>query len=204
MKGKVLRKEEMETITEMQENMRLNRRNRGLDTVFDLSPKMVQYCDMFLSIHEDIRRLDVDMCPLWDTDEAQWTEPMKYVFKLLQQKRPYNKWGSAFQFDDLYATSQKEAWNVVFSKVEDFIANKSDFPAQRGKDFDGFPVHFSTADRDDMRKYLMQLDGYTSILEDEQENTSFVVHCKMSGLLNQIPSVWLYFGKHAPPVFKGK
>jgi len=196
--AKVLKKMENDTITEMQENMRLNRRNRGLDSVFDLSDKMKEYCDLFLTIHENMRRLDVDMCPIWDLKEDQWTEAQCYVFKLLQNKRPYNKWGSAFQFDDYYVSKEKDGWNEIFTSVEEFIAMKSDFPARRGKDFDGFPVHFSTADRDDMRKYLMQLPGYTAILEDEQEDTAFVVHCKMWGLLDQIPSVWLYFGKHAP------
>jgi hypothetical protein len=203
-KPAALQKMEYQTVTEMQENMRLNRRNRGLDSVFDLSGQMASYCDLFLTIHEKMRRLDGDkpMCPLWETPEPQWTEPMKYVFKLMNGKRPFNKWGSAFQADDNYVSAQQAGWDEVFGLVEEFIAMKSEFPSRRGKDFDGFPVHFSTADRDDMRKYLMQLAGYTAILEDTQEDTCFVVHCKMWGLLDQILSVWLYFGKHAPPVKK--
>lgn len=192
---------EYKTVTEMQENMRLNRRNRGLDSVFDLSEGMSRYCDLFLDIHEAMRKLDVDkpMCPLWTTPEKEWTEAMKYTFKLLKSKRPYNKFGSAFGTDDNYVSGQQAGWEEVFSMIEQFHGMKTEFPSKRGKGFDGFPVHFSTADRDDMRRYLMKLPGYTEILEDTQENTAFVVHCKIFGFLNGIPSVWLYFGKHAPP-----
>merc|ERR550537_1917852 len=111
---------------------------------------------------------------------------MKYVFKLLKGKRPFNKWGSAFAEDSKYSDEQTAGWEALFGEVDKFMAMKNDFPARRGRDFDGFPVHFSTSNRDDMRKYLMQLPGYTSILEDEQEDTAFVVHCKMWGLLDQI------------------
>merc|ERR1719263_1737007 len=119
---------------------------------------------------------------------------MKYLFKLLQKKRPYNKWGSAFQSDSNYVSNQQEGWANVLAKVSEFLAMRKEFPSKRGKDFDGFPIHFSTADRDDMRKYLMKLEGYTKILEDTQSDTYFVVHCRMWSYLDQIPSVWLYFG----------
>jgi len=197
---------EYATITEMEENMRLNRRNRGLDTVFDKNEKMVNYVDALLEIHEMMRRLDTDkpMCPLWETPEAEWTEAMKYVFKLLHERRPFNKLGSAFQSDDNYVQNQKEGWKKVLDKVTNFINSKKDFPSKRGKEFKGFPIHFSTADRDDMRKHLMKLEGYTKILEDTEVDTFFVVHCHMWGYLDQIPSVWLYFGIHARPPKKEK
>lgn len=191
-------KMEQSTLTEMQENMRLNRRNRGLDTVFDLSKSMQEYIDIFLNIHEKLRRLDFDHCPLWKTSEDKWTEPMKYTFKLMNEKRPHNKWGSAFQFESQHVANQEEGWTEVFTLVESFMGKKQTFPARRGKDFDGFPVHFCTGDRDHMRKYLMELHGYKKILEDKQENTAFVLQCKMFGFLNQITSVWLYFGMHVP------
>jgi centrosomal protein CEP76 len=186
------------TITEMQENMRLTRRNQGLDTVFDLSKSMRDYVDLFLCIHEEIRKLDYDLCPLWSTAEDRWTEPMKYTFKLLNKKRPYNRWGSAFQFDDQHKSTQESGWSQLLAKVATFLGMKDQFPQRRGKDFDGVPVHFSTADRDKMRKYLMELREYKKMLEDKQDNTAYVIHCKMFGFLNQITSVWLYFGMHKP------
>jgi len=138
------------------------------------------------------------MCPLWRVVESNWTEPMKYTFKLLNEKRPFNKWGTAFQFDAKHKQTQEIGWMRLFTMVETFLGMKSQFPLRRGKDFDGFPVHFSTADRDHMRKYLVELSEYNKILGDKQENTAFVVHCKMFGFLNQITSVWLYFGMHQP------
>lgn len=196
-----LKKMETSTVTEMEENMRLNRRNRGLDSFFDKNERMITYLDLFLEIHEMVRRLDWDkpMCPIWDTPEAARSEEMNYLFKLLQMTKPYNKWGSAFNSDSNYVSNQQEEWAKVLSKTLEFINLRKEFPSKRGKDFDGFPIHFSTADRDDMRKYLMKLEGYTKILEDEQPDTYFVVHCRMWSYLDQIPSVWLYFGKHAPP-----
>jgi hypothetical protein len=193
-----LAKMEIQTVTEMQENMRLNRRNRGLDSIFDLSKEMKDYCDKFLTIHEEMRRLDYDVCPLWGKPEESWTPDMQYVFKLMDERRPFNKWGSAFESDALYVNAQQEAWHKVFDLVAEFRALKAEFPSKRGKDFDGFPVHFATSDRDDMRRYLMELDAYNGILNDDKEGTIFVVHCKMWGLLNAIPSVWLYFGRHYP------
>jgi len=199
--AKDLVKMQTATITEMEENMRLSRRNRGLDSFFDKSDKMVEYVDCLLDIHEKMRRLDTDkpMCPLWETPEAQWKEEEKFVFKLLKGRKPFNKLGSAFQFDDTYVRDQKTKWQELLTKVTEFIGKKPTFPSKRGKEFDGFPVHFCTADRDDVRKHLMKLEGYTKILEDTQIDTCFVVHCRMWGYLDQIPSVWLYFGMHRPP-----
>jgi centrosomal protein CEP76 len=191
-------KMENSMLTEMQENMRLNRRNRGLDTVFDLSRSMREYVDQFLSIHEKLRTLDYDMCPLWATKEDKWTEPMKYCFRLLNKKRPFNKWGSALSLDSQHVSNQEEGWKMLFDMIDTFMGLRITFPARRGKDFDGFPVHFCTGDRDHIRKYLMELPAYKKILEDQQENTAFVLQCKMFGFLNQITSVWLYFGMHEP------
>merc|ERR1711988_1039104 len=106
--------------------------------------------------------------------------------------------GSAFKSADNYVNDQQSGWEDLFDEIQEFMDMKEDFPSKRGKDFDGFPVHFSTSDRDEMRKLLMQLPGYTLILEDEREETAFFVHCKMWGLLNGVQSVWLYFGMHAP------
>merc|ERR1712185_455823 len=130
-----------------------------------------------------MRRLDVDLCPLWEKQEKHWTEKDKYVFKLLKERRPHNKWGSAFKSADNYVNDQQSGWEDLYDEIQEFMDMKEDFPSKRGKDFDGFPVHFSTSDRDEMRKLLMQLPGYTLILEDERDETAFFVHCKMWGLL---------------------
>jgi len=195
----MVKSEEQKTILEMQENMRLYRGNHGLSCEFDKDRRMPGYCRDYLTILEGLRSLDKDFCPIWQKKQSEWTEAEKYIFKLLDEKPTLNRHGSAFSADSVYLGQQEDGWQELMYQVEAFIAQKLDFPFRRGKQFDGFAIHFSTSEPDEMRKYLMLLDDYRKLIDcDDADDLNFVVHCEMWALLNGILSVWLYFGCHCP------
>lgn len=187
------------TIMEMQENMRLYRSNHGLSCDFDKDKRMPGYCRDYLTILEALRSLDKDMCPIFQKKQSEWNEAEEYIFKLLGEKQLMNRHGSAFSADSRYCSEQEDAWVELMYQVEAFLAQKDEFPYRRGKEFDGFACHFSTSEPDEIRKYLMHLDDYKTLIDcDDADDLNFVVHCEMWALLNGILSVWLYFGKHCP------
>merc|ERR1719221_2275639 len=53
--------------------MRLFRGKRGHDTFFEKSDDLKSILTNFLSIHEQIRKLDIDFCPIMDKEEEDRT-----------------------------------------------------------------------------------------------------------------------------------
>jgi centrosomal protein CEP76 len=197
---KIMKLEEV-LVTEMEENMRLARRREGKDTIFDKGPHIVSVLEQYLSIQESLRRLDMDFCPFAETPLEQLQPEERYLVESIKDskcQRSHNKFGTPFKKDN--EEEQPAKWREVLNDVADFEKSKSTFNTRRGKVFKGFPVHFSTTDKELIRKYLMQNkdhDDYRKLLQAGNrgdENVIFTVHCKIYSLLGGITSTWLYFG----------
>mmetsp|Transcript_70355 Transcript_70355/g.153301 ORF Transcript_70355/g.153301 Transcript_70355/m.153301 type:complete len:1300 (+) Transcript_70355:110-4009(+) len=201
---------EKEMIAEMEENMRLSRGKRGLDTFFERSEKLLRQLDTFLILLDRMRKLDIDFCPWAHQDPAAWTESQRYLLKLRfgtddeqeMKNNIYNRHGSAFTQSSRYVAYQKEtdrAWRKLANQVETTYLNKGGFNGVlRGKVLKGFPVHFSTSDKEEVRGYLTNLPEYQDILTKDSEGTIFTIHCKMFAMLGGVQSFWLYIGVHEP------
>jgi hypothetical protein len=74
---------ERDLITEMEENMRLYRGKSGHDTFFDRPEDLKTILSNFLHVHEQIRRLDIDFCPIFAIPEDKRTSYEKYLLALL-------------------------------------------------------------------------------------------------------------------------
>lgn len=183
----------------MQENMRLFRSKRGLDTFFDSREDLTNQLRDYLEIQEMNRQLDVDFCPMWKKPEAQWGHIERFLIKkLFRYQRPYNRHGSPFKMWKDYERLQRDGWGKQYDLIQSFISRRDLFPTRRGKVFNGFPVHFSTADKEQIRVLLQDLKEYTRFLEDGQEGILFTIECLVKSMLGGILSVWLYIGMQAP------
>lgn len=208
LKHSQLRQLESQLVTESQENLRLLRGRIGKDTIFDHRPQLLEQLDQFLHIHEEIATLDVDFCPLWDTDSAKWNDAESYLARLLAphfQER-FNKFGTAFNQPDrkgkyrYYTTVQaaeQKGWHQVLAKIRSFKEGKSVFPTMKGKVFGGFPLHFSSADKDLIRDYVMKSSEYQELIH-QHDDSIFTIHCHIFPLPGGITSTWLFFGTQSP------
>jgi len=209
LKPEKIAKLEKDMVAEMEENLRLTRGKAGRDFFPDRGEELERYLTKFLGIHENLRRLDVDFCPILDIEPKDRDQYQKYVLETLNYgkcKERYNKYRSAFADEKEwpgYAAKQAELWDQVMNEVRQFIDGMGFFPVKKGKDFSGKPMHFSTPDKEIIRGYLMDNDSFFKELCDikDEENPVFTVHCKMWGLLGGVQSCWLYFGvqKLKPP-----
>jgi len=196
---------ELETINEMEENMRLYRQKRGHDTWWDKSPELLQQLTLFLDIHERMKTIDVDLCPLWQKRSEDWDPYERYIVDRLHFgncRQPWNRYGTPYTQQDHggskrfanYRRMQMGAWEELMGVVKSFVDRKKLFPTKKGKVFTGFPVHFCTVDKNEIRRYLMQLPEYRRMLERTEEGLDFTIHCKIYGFLGGIQSCWIYFG----------
>mmetsp|Transcript_70356 Transcript_70356/g.162655 ORF Transcript_70356/g.162655 Transcript_70356/m.162655 type:complete len:698 (+) Transcript_70356:3-2096(+) len=194
---------QVETVNEMEENMRLYRQKRGHDTWWDKHPELLMQLETFLEIHEQMRLLDVDLCPIWQKTPEEMTIYEKYITERLNFggcHKPYNKYGTPFNQGEglthykAYLSEQARAYEELLDMVKNFCDRKKQFPTRKGKVFNGFPVHFCTVDKDEIRGYLMRLPEYVKLLERTEEGLEFTIHCKIYGLLGGVQSTWIYFG----------
>merc|ERR1719362_54389 len=190
-------------INEMEENMRLYRQKRGYDTWSDKRPDLLAQITTFLEIQEQMRRIDVDLAPLWRKSREEWREIEIYLVDKLhfgRCARVYNRYGTPFNQGEnakkhkAYLAAQARAWDQLCLKVRQLLDGRKMFPTRKGKEFSGLPVQFSTVDKDTIRGYLMKNAKYKELLEMSEENLEFTVHCKIFGLLGGVQSCWLYFG----------
>mmetsp|Transcript_98361 Transcript_98361/g.220198 ORF Transcript_98361/g.220198 Transcript_98361/m.220198 type:complete len:1301 (+) Transcript_98361:36-3938(+) len=197
---------ERDMITEMEENMRLFRGKRGHDTFFDRPDDLKAILSNFLHVHEQIRRLDIDFCPIFAIPEDKRTSYEKYLLTLLTAKGrgQYNKYGTPFRRSiggeryNTYNSEQEKGWDRLLADVTSFMEGKKMFPTRKGKTFTGMPIHFNTADKEQIRTYLMQEKSYLDMLDDNRPGVYFTAHCKIYPLLGGIQSTWLYFGVQSP------
>jgi len=171
-------------LSEMRENMRMYRAKRGFDTSFDDRDDLIDRLTQFLNMEEMRLSLDPDFCP---------EEERAYL-----KVKEWNKHPSPFKSDGAYTSMQAAGWAELKTLQKAFDAKIDDFPTKRGKVFEGFPVHFSTADDGLIRTYLMEIKQYTDMLNVNSDDISYSVECKITPLLGGIQSVWLYIGSQQP------
>mmetsp|Transcript_78620 Transcript_78620/g.206948 ORF Transcript_78620/g.206948 Transcript_78620/m.206948 type:complete len:544 (-) Transcript_78620:201-1832(-) len=208
-----IERRQQEMVAEMEENMRLSRGKRGMDTYFDKSEKLLSQLDAFLRILEQMRKLDIDMCP-WFNEAGysyeNWKPGERYLMKLrcgsekkedvLNQR--YNKLGCAFGSSTRYADYIKESedmWRKLAQQAENY-ANSGGFEGAllRGKTLTGFPAHFCTSDKEEVRSHLMGMSEYQRMMENLAEGTVFTIHCRMFAMLGGVQSLWIYIAMQEP------
>ncbi|CAJ1415254.1 unnamed protein product [Effrenium voratum] len=149
-----------------EETLRLLRGRNGKETNFDLRPQLLQQLDSFLEIHEEVAGLDLDFCPIFEKDRAEWSLEESQLADILAPRfqERCNRLGTAFKQADergkyrYYSAIQaqeEKGWHHVLVRIKSFHAGKSVFPTMKGKEFSGFPLHFSSADKDLIRDYVM-------------------------------------------------
>mmetsp|Transcript_39243 Transcript_39243/g.98745 ORF Transcript_39243/g.98745 Transcript_39243/m.98745 type:complete len:1294 (-) Transcript_39243:41-3922(-) len=204
-----IEKREQDMICEAEENMRLSRGKKGMDTFFEKGERLVRQLSDFLTLLERMRKLDIDFCPCLDKMYEDWSESEKYMMTLrcgttdpqqLGEQR-FNKYGSAFGHENNdrykgYPEEQTKEWRQLEEDMANF--RKGSFEVQRGKEFTGLPVHFCTSDKEEIRGYLMNMKEYQDIAANDKDGAVHTVHCKMFPMLGGVQSTWLYIGMQVP------
>merc|ERR1712113_1124249 len=101
-------------------------------------------------------------CPLWNKERSKFDKHEEYLMGLLglkKQTKPYNKYGTPFKggfgskgnWEKQYTSEQMKLWSDLLDDVKRFCDNRNSFPTRKGKEFSGVPIHFSTADKDQIR-----------------------------------------------------
>jgi len=85
----------------------------------------------------------------------------------------------------------------VLAKIAGFVRSKSIFPTMKGKVFTGFPLHFSCADKDLVRDYIMDSPEYQELIQ-LGDHAIFTVYCRIFPMAGGISSTWLFFGTQLP------
>lgn len=176
---------------------------------FDRNEDLLRQLNRYIDIQEQLRKCDVDFCPIFEKAPEERTEAEKYIIDNLhfgKCKEPYNRYGTPFDpnIDSTYQNyklTQDEQWEKVLQDVEEMLQERKIFPVRRGKVFKGISVHFATADKEQIRVYLNQYQDYLDILQMDDpggETILFTVYCRMFGMLGGIQSIWLYFGVQSP------
>jgi len=199
-----------ELLIEMQQNVELHRSKKGVDTNFDngVTPTpLTEQLGKFLEIHEDWSQIDPDFPPVRELldikkPEAEMREESNvedFILKILKP-RQWNKKGSPFFQEDAlyenrnYVQDQKQRFRTLQAIIQTFQEKLPNFPTKRGKRFRGFPVHFNTSEADSIREYLMSDETYAEMINNDDEDTSYTIECKIFPLLGGVLSVWLYIG----------
>lgn len=213
---KIVSEKQEQLVGDICENMRLLRSKNGLDSNFDQRNQLHSQLELFIDIHEDLRSLDIDYCPLFDKKREQWTDSETYLFDvLLKQEERYNRQGTAFSakvnpgegvpendthdaIKDCIRVGERQMWAKLLRQIEVFRKRKHIFPTKKGKKFSGFPLHFSTTAKDTIRHYLMASDEFLKIVNESNEDILLTVYCKIFPLWGGFSSAWLFFGKQLP------
>lgn len=201
-------------LIEMQQNIELHRSKKGVDTIFDsgVTPtQLTEQLDQFLFIHEKFSQIDPDFPAVAEllnayppvnnpvqamTMEEQMT-PEEFIVRILKPSRWNNKGSpffSAATESSNYNLDQQQRWTELFELIAEFQLQLPNFPTKRGKKFSGFPVHFNTSEADSIREYLMSDSTYRQMIDNEDEDTTYTVYCKIYPLLGGVLSVWFYIG----------
>lgn len=197
-------------IGEVCENIRLLRSKNGLDSNFDQRPQLHSQLELFIYIHETVRSLDIDCCPIFDKKREDWTKSEAYLFDVLLQKQErYNRHGSVFKqrgkekgdadvFKEGLCHEERKRWASLLRQIEEFRKRKNIFPTKKEKKFDGFPLHFNTTAKDTIRHYLMANEEFGKMIKEDSEDALLTVYCKVFPLLGGFSSTWFFFGIQLP------
>lgn len=210
--SKIASEKQEQLIGDICENIRLLRGRNGLDSNFDQRSQLHSQLELFVDIHETLRSLDIDYCPILDKEREHWTESETYLFDvLLKQEGRYNRQGTAFNAkaraggeadNELVKQSirmdEKKTWAKLLRQIEDFRKRKHIFPTKKEKKFNGFPLHFSTTAKDTIRHYLMANDEFRNLINESNEDVLLTVFCKVFPLWGGFSSTWLFFGIQLP------
>lgn len=208
MKPALVQKLKDQLVVDSQENLRLLRGRNGKETSFDQRSALLHQLDHFIEIHETLMGLDIDFCPLWTKDRSEWQEEETYLASLLETRaqEPWNKLGTPFRQPDTTGqyryysaiqASEESGWKEVLAKIAGFVRSKAIFPTMKGKVFTGFPLHFSCADKDLVRDYIMDSPEYQELIQ-LGDHAIFTVYCRIFPMAGGISSTWLFFGTQLP------
>eukprot|EP00927_Polykrikos_kofoidii_P057011 TRINITY_DN51115_c0_g1_i1.p1 TRINITY_DN51115_c0_g1~~TRINITY_DN51115_c0_g1_i1.p1 ORF type:complete len:1234 (-),score=191.66 TRINITY_DN51115_c0_g1_i1:83-3562(-) len=188
--------------SEMMEFVQLYRGKRGVDTFWDNREEVCSRINDHFDILETLRKLDVDFCPCIKKDPQDRDDVDTYVIEQLKYGQCdgtlYNRYGTPFSNENggppAYEMYQAEEWAKVLQNVSDFLKVQSLIPVKKGMLFTGLPFHFSSGDRDMIRRSLLATTEFRDLLNKSGEKQYYVVDCKLFPLLGGIFSTWVYFG----------
>ena len=94
----------------------------------------------------------------------------------------------------LRKASSEAKWVSWAERYNKFIAKLDDFPVKKGRKFRAYPIHFSTADIECIRDYLSSSAEYKQMIEWDNDQVIYTLHCRVFPLLGGIVSVWFVIG----------
>jgi len=167
-------------IGEMKENIRLVRAKAGMDSMFEERSELGLRLDIWLDLQEERLQYEPHLCP----PELREVCHVRYSGQFVPPAAEVE--------------SGRESWIDFAERYKSFLASMEDFPVRKARRFRAYPVHFSTADLDQVRTYVSELPHYKRLLEWPDEGIVYTVHCKMFSLIGGMLSVWLVVGAQVP------
>ncbi|KAF7457208.1 C2 domain-containing protein [Cryptosporidium felis] len=101
--------------------------------------------------------------------------PLKYINDQI------SKWNWYYRMEQLYYD-----WQAI------------NFPTYPMSTFTGFPIHFSTADPNDIRAFIVGSKRFRIFIELPQDEAHFFIYPKIFPLVGGISSTWVFLGVHIP------
>ncbi|KAL5368509.1 hypothetical protein CPHLJ_5g780 [Cryptosporidium parvum] len=113
-----------------------------------------------------------------DIEPPPWRKlnrPLKYINDQI------SKWNWYYRMEQLYYD-----WQAI------------NFPTFPMSTFTGFPIHFSTADPNDVRSFIVGSKRFRIFIELPQDEAHFFIYPKIFPLVGGILSTWVFLGVHIP------
>ncbi|OII71293.1 C2 domain-containing protein [Cryptosporidium ubiquitum] len=101
--------------------------------------------------------------------------PLKYINDQI------SKWNWYYRMEQLYYD-----WQAI------------NFPTFPMSTFTGFPIHFSTADPNDVRSFIVGSKRFRIFIELPQDEAHFFIYPKIFPLVGGVSSTWVFLGVHIP------
>jgi len=190
---------------ELMQNLYLYRSKKGFDSLYEHGPNLMERIRTYLEIQESFLQIDPDIDHITKLmNEEDLKDEEKYIKENFYRVRQWNKYGSPYfnssggasgKFQ-AYKKDQDALWKSMTNKVKNFVQSLDTFPTKRGRILKGFPVHFSTSDKEQIRNYLMSVPEYVEYIDIREEDVFYTIECKITALLGGVLSVWIYFGIH--------
>jgi hypothetical protein len=192
-------------VNELKENLRLYRSKLGFDCTIEKDEVIMKQLEDWLTMQELASTIDLDAL----NDKAQRDhinlkeETIAFLTKYLLPKAPFhNKRGTIFMSSDFgsnrvrnYREENKKRFKRLEKMIEAFNKNlEENFQVKRNKEFDGFTVHFSTSDVDDMRERLMNESRYKELINVTTEDIVYAIACNVYPLPAGVQSIWVFIG----------
>ncbi|KAH8742154.1 c2 containing protein [Cryptosporidium ryanae] len=108
---------------------------------------------------------------------------------------PWRKLNRPFK----YVSDQMMKWNWYYRMEQIYYDWQSiNFPTFPMNTFTGFPIHFSTADSNDIRSFIVGAKRFEIFIELPQDEAHFFVYPKIFPLVGGVLSTWIFLGVHIP------